>query len=233
MADYKAARAKTDRNEGGCSFNPNDKGNIVVKGVVTIPTYKGIAPVFWKNWRGFAIITVTIKDTMVNMPKYGTTEHRTWCSHLNKKLADNPTLQKYVDEFYETNFWHANRLGEIINQDVAEWLYDHAVNGGARGIMWAQMAAKVKPDGSMGPLSVKAINAMDPADFLSRVEDIAGAYRLDKAHDDPSQIQFLGSWLSRDGQPPEIIAMVKAAARDGKLDDAEVESLKTAMAATA
>ncbi len=232
MADYKAARAKTDVNEGGCSFNPHDKGNMVVKGVVTVPTYKGIAPVFWSNWRGFTLISAEI-GKMVKMPAYGTPEHRTWCSYLDKQLAANATLQTYVDDFYEVNFWHANRLGEIMSQDVAEWIYDHAVNGGARGIMWAQLAARVKPDGGMGPISIKAINAMPPTAFLSRVEDIAGTYRLDKAHDAPSQIQFLGSWLERDGQPKEIIAMVKAAAKDGKLDDVEVASLKEAMEATA
>lgn len=223
MADYKAARAKTDVNEGGFAANPDDKGGM---------TYKGIASKFWPNWRGWPFVKATIA-TMVNMPKYGASGYFTWCKFLNKTLAGNAALQRYVDEFYETNFWHANRLGEILSQAAAEWIYDHAVNAGARGIIWAQLAAGAKPDGDLGKKSVTAINAMDPALFLSRVEDIAGAYRLDKAHEDPSQIQFLSSWLERDGQPPEIIAMVRAAALDGRLDDGEVATLNAAMTATA
>lgn len=232
MADYKAARAKTDVNEGGVNFNPSDKGNVVVKGVVTIPTYKGIAPVFWRNWRGFSIITGAMAN-MLTMPKYGTPEHRAWCRTLNTILAGNATLQRYVDEFYEANFWKANRLGEIESQEIADWIYDHVVNAMARGVMWAQLAAGVRPDGAIGPKTLSAINAMQPGRFLERVADIAGAYRLDKGQEDPTQIQFLPSWLERDGQPPEIIALVRKAARDGRLDLAEVFALKKAMEATA
>lgn len=99
--------------------------------------------------------------------------------------------------------------------------------------MWAQLAAQVKPDGKLGAVSIAAINTADPAGLLGRMEDIAGAYRLDRANDNPSQIQFLTSWLRRDGQPDSIIAMVKQAAKDGRLDDSEVVTLKAAMAAVA
>ena len=107
------------------------------------------------------------------------------------------------------------------------------VNAGARGIMWAQLAAKVKPDGDMGSKSIAAINVANPAELLDRMEDIAGEYRLDRAHNKPSQIQFLTSWLRRDGQAESIIAMVRQAAADGKLDDSEVAKIKAAMEATA
>jgi len=232
MSEFPPAFAKTNGNEGGCSFNPKDLGNVVVRGVVTVPTYKGIAPVSNPKWGGWKYIAGCIA-LLNTMPIYGSDAHVNWVRHLNKKLSELTVLQQLVLELYETNYWKANRLGEINNQAVAEWVYDHVVNAGARGVMWIQLAANVTPDGGIGPKSLAAINAADPADLLTRVEDIAGAYRLDRAHDKPSQIQFLTSWLRRDGQPESIIAMVKQAAADGRLDDSEVSTLKAAMATTA
>lgn len=232
MALFGPAFTRTNGNEGGASFNPADLGNVVVKGVVTIPTYRGIAPVSHPKWSGWKYITGCINQLNA-MPQYGTDAYRNWVNHLNGLLATFAPLQAAVQSFYKTNFWDANRLGEIASQDVAEWLYDHVVNAGARGAMWMQLAANVTPDGGLGAKSLAAINAADPVVLLNRAEDIAGAYRLDRAHDKPSQIQFLTSWLTRDGQPPEIIAMVKKAASDGRLDDSEVATLKTAMEAVA
>lgn len=219
-------------NEGGCSFNPGDLGNVVVNGVVTIPTYKGIAAVSHPKWEGWKYITGCIAQ-LNKMPVYGTEAHRNWVAHLNKLLSTFAPLQTAVINFYRRNYWDANRLDEITSEPVVAWMYDHVVNAGQRGIMWAQLAANVDPDGKMGPVSIAAINATDPAALLERMEDVAGAFRLDRAHDKPSQIQFLTSWLRRDGQPESIIAMVRQAAADGKLDDSEVAQLKTAMAATA
>lgn len=203
--------------EGGYAHNPKDLGG---------ETYKGISRVNWPKWTGWKTLD-SVKASLLSHATYGTSAYNAWVKHFNGLLASKSDLQANVQKFYEVNFW--KRLGEITNQEVAEWVFDHVVNAGKRGGMWIQLAAKVKPDGDIGSGSIAAINAADPAELLSRVEDIAGAYRLDRAHDNPSQIQFLTSWLTRDGQPEAIIKMVRKAAADGKLDDLEVSSLKTAM----
>lgn len=231
MTVFPPAYQKTNGNEGGVSFNPADLGNIVLKGVVTTPTYKGIAPVSNPRFGGWKYISAAIA-LMTPMPVYGSSAHSAWAKHLNSKLAEINTLQQMVQDFYRVNYWDKYRLSEVASQDVAEWAYDHIVNAGGRGAMWVQLAAKVIPDGGIGPKSLAAINATDPVALLERAEDIAGAYRLDRVHANPSQIQFLTSWLTRDGQPLGIIAMVKQAAADGRLDDSEVATLKAAMAAT-
>lgn len=232
MATFLPAFARTNGNEGGCSFNPADLGNIVVRGIVTTPTYKGIAPVSHPKWGGWKYIAGCIA-LLNTMPVYGTDAHVNWVRHLNKKLAELTVLQNLVLEFYQKNFWDANNLTQLTNQTAAEWIYDHIVNAGTRGIMWAQLAVNTVPDGKLGPVSIGRLNLEDPASLLSRMEDIAGAYRLDRAAAKPSQIQFLTSWLRRDGQPESIIALVRQAASDGRLDANEVATLKTAMAATA
>jgi lysozyme family protein len=220
------------RDEGGSSFNPHDKGNVVTSGIVTVPTYKGIAPVFWGGWRGFAIIKQAITN-MTTMPTYGTSAFRNWRDHLDSILARNEVLQRCVLEFYEANFWRVNRLGEIVSQPVATWAYNHIVNGGARGVKWLQSVAGVTPDGSIGPKTIAAINAMDPAELLRLAEDEAGCYRLQKAHDDATQIQFLPFWLRRDGLSNEEIQRIMAAVKDGELDDAELASLQQMIEVTA
>jgi lysozyme family protein len=232
MADFPPAFLKTNGNEGGVSYNPVDLGNVVVKGIVTLPTYRGIAPVPNPKWAGWKHITATVA-LLNTMPVYGSGAHSNWARYLDSKLAEIAILQQMVVDFYRINYWDKYRLGEIRSQGVAEWIYDHTVNAGARGIMWIQLAATVKPDGGVGPKTLAAINAAYPGDLLARAEDIAGAYRLDRAHNSPSQIQFLTGWLRRDGQPETIIALVKQASADGRLDDAEMIALKASMAATA
>lgn len=223
MAVFEPAYKKTNNTEGGYANNPADAGG---------ETYKGIARKMHPKWAGWKYVD-GVKALATVQPSYGTGSYFNWVKYLNAKLAELAQLQRAVLDFYRANFWDANRLGEILNQDVAEWVYDHVVNAGARGAMWIQLAAQVKPDGGIGIKSLAAINAANPVDLLNRAEDIAGAYRLDRAAAKPSQIQFLTSWLTRDGQPPTIIAMVKKAASDGLLDVTEVATLKSAMDAIA
>jgi len=146
------------------------------------------------------------------------------------EIADK--IRKANEGGWVHNFWDANRIGMIENQDVANWLYDHAVNAGGRGIRWMQLAARVTPDGAIGTKTLVAINAADPEKLLQRAEDIAGAYRLDRAHEDPSQISFLMSWLKRDGQPESILEHVRQLSRDGELDKEDVALLKNEMEET-
>lgn len=230
MAEFNIAHRTVMTNEGGCNFNPHDLGNVVDKGVVIIPTYKGIAPTYWRSWRGFPIITRAI-NSLVKMMPYGTREHQHWVAHLDQLLAELPSLQELVLAFYRVNFWDAHRLGGITDQAVATWAYDHAVNGGGRGIKWLQEAAGVTPDGAIGDISLAAINAANPEELLERAGDIAAFYRLQRAAAHPDQIQFLSSWLKRDGCGPAEIRAVLQAAKDGELSAYELAELKELIAA--
>jgi len=201
MASFNEAYEKTARTEGGYANNAADAGG---------ETYAGIARNFWPKWKGWQLIDA-LKDAQ----------------SFPRNLKNIPSLQKLVEDFYFSNFWLANRLGEIVNQDVADWAYDHAVNGGGRGTQWLQEAAGVTADGDIGSKSINAINAADPAALLRKATIVASLYRLEKANDKPSQIQFLNSWLSRDGLAPELIKLVLAEAKDdGILDDNELAALR-------
>lgn len=232
MALFPPAYNRTHAVEGGVNYDPRDMGNVVVNGVVTTPTYRGIAPKYWPLWDGWKLIAGVVA-LMPPMPVYGSTRHSNWCRELNKRLDSLISLQQMVVDFFRANFWEKHRLGKIGNQQVAEWIYDHAVNAGGRGVMWAQLAARVKPDGDLGPVTLAAINASPPGQLLQRMADIAGAYRLDRGSKFSDQSPYLVGWLRRDGQPPAIIAMARNALADGVLTVAEATDIKTAMAETA
>jgi lysozyme family protein len=222
MADFNAAHRQVMGNEGGYANNQADAGG---------ETFKGIARKFWPQWGGWKYVD-GVKANTVEPPEHGTTAYQNYVAYLNRCLAALTSLQQLVLDFYKRNFWDKNRLTEVNDQAVAVWIYDHVVNGGGRGAMWAQEAAGVKADGAIGPQTIQAINAADPKALLREAEDVAAFYRMDRAEADPSQIQFLPSWLRRDGVSAGEIRQVMQAARDGLTYD-KVAELKAAIKASA
>jgi lysozyme family protein len=209
--------------EGGYANNPADPGK---------QTYKGVARKFWGHLPLWVIVDRYLA-ALPPQPTYNTRAYRLWVAGLNKQLAADLPLQAAVLAFYKAVLWDANMLGSIADQRVADWLYDHAVNGGGQGVKWMQEAAGVTADGSIGPKTIAAINTFDPHVILNRAEDEAAVYRLSKARANPSQIQFLPSWLTRDGLSEKEIADVMKAAADGVLTEAEVAELSAEIRAAA
>lgn len=205
MAVFEIADKLTRKNEGGYSNNSADAGG---------ETYKGIA----RKFHSYLSLWGIIDKVKAENPLASTKE-------LNAKLEIIPDLQTQIDSFYRQEFWDTQRLSLVTSQLVANWIYDHHVNAGARGIQWAQEVAGVPADGEIGPVSIYAINKMNPDKFLQRAEDIAAFYRLERAEKIPSQIQFLPSWLRRDGVSQGEIAQVMAMAKNGLTHD-EVLTLK-------
>lgn len=189
MAVFKTAYDLTNHNEGGYANNPNDAGG---------ETYRGIARKFHPRWPGWTIVD-QVKKSIGGVPPFGEDGYRPHVVMVNSRLRGMSVISDMVEDFYRDNFWDANLIGEIDNQEVANWLYDHIVNAGSRGAKWLQEAAGVLVDGDIGPKSIEAFNAANPAVLLENAKKVAGAYRLDKVRRDPSQKQFLHSWLSRDG----------------------------------
>jgi lysozyme family protein len=199
-ADFLITNKKTMGDEGGYANNPADQGG---------ETYKGIARKSWGAWPGWHAIDA-YKEHVSAQPVYGTAAYSLWVKQMDRTLAANKVLQQSVVSFYQVNFWNANHLGEVNDQGVATWLYNHIVNGGGRGVKWIQAAAGVTVDGSVGEKTIAAINAANPAALLDKAMDNAVAYRLAKVKADPSQKQFLNSWLARDGVPEAKIRQMIA-----------------------
>lgn len=189
MADFETAHRETMGNEGGYAANPNDRGG---------ETYKGIARKFHPKWPGWVVLD-RVKGGIINQPKYGTQEYYNWAKHLNKLLAADPLIQKYVLDFYRVVFWDSAKLSEFPDQSLANLVYDLNVNTGYRGVQWLQRALGLKQDGCVGPVTLAYVKACNPRAVCEGIRDMAEEHYRAEA-EKPGQRQFLGGWLARIGR---------------------------------
>lgn len=111
--------------------------------------------------------------------------------------GETPPTQM-VRDFYKQEYWDRVRGDEIENPHTAESIYDFAVNGGWKtSVKLAQAVVRVTPDGVIGPKTLAAINAFDPAMFaalfaLAKIQRYTDIVKRDR-----TQGKFLLGWLSR------------------------------------
>ena len=107
-----------------------------------------------------------------------------------------------VRNWYHTNYWLPISGDHLTHQAVASSIFNFAVNSSAPGrptvaVKLAQLVAGATPDGSLGPRSVAALNAMDPEKFVMAYALAKIARYRDIVTRDRTQIKFLLGWLSR------------------------------------
>ena len=79
-----------------------------------------------------------------------------------------------VRDIYRRSYWDAARC-EQLPAPVRLIHFDSAVNSGVgRAARWLQTAAGVTPDGAIGPITLRAVQAADPQALAMRY----GAVRL-------------------------------------------------------
>ena len=109
MANFTKALTKLLKNEGGYVNDPVDKGG---------ETYKGISRKFHKDNYMWILID-RYKDS---------------CDGINKtfkeKLDNDKQIHREVCNIYKTNYWNPFGLDNVNNQNVAEQIFDDAVNRG-------------------------------------------------------------------------------------------------------
>ena len=132
-------------------------------------TYAGIARTRWPAWHGWSFVD---------------------------RGEIPPT--NLVRDFYRDNFWAKVRGDDLVHQGVAESLFDFAVNaGGATAIKLAQIVAGVTSDGVLGPVSIKAINALREDYFRPHYAMAKLARYRDIVTKDRGQMKFLLGWINR------------------------------------
>jgi lysozyme family protein len=107
-----------------------------------------------------------------------------------------------VRNWYHTNYWLPIAGDHLIHQAVASSIFNFAVNSSAPGrptvaVKLAQLVAGATPDGSLGPRSVAALNAMDPEKFVMAYALAKIARYRDIVTRDRTQIKFLLGWINR------------------------------------
>lgn len=140
MANFIKSYTITEKMEGGYSNNTNDKGK---------ETYCGISRVAFPDWKGWAFL-----DKQVHPIQH------------NAKFS---FLSNDIEQFYKSEFWKKLSCG-LMTQDVANQLYDYAVNSGkTRAVKSLQTVlnkrgAFLAVDGMIG---IKTLNALNRFDSLN------------------------------------------------------------------
>lgn len=187
MADFNISYARTAKFEGGYVFDKLDPGG---------ETYKGVSRVHWPTSKIWIIIDAA--KTRPNFPK---------------SLDLNLQLQTLIHQFYKENFWDKLHGDDLTDQNVANELYDCAVNMGVpRATTFLQQALNVlnkngvlysdiSVDGIFGAGTLKTFNvylSKNNSDILLKVMKILrGNFYVQIMLKGPVQERFAYGWLNR------------------------------------
>jgi len=172
MSEFIKAFQKTIVSEGGYVNDPDDPGG---------ETYKGIARKMNSKWEGWTNI-----DILKRQPGFPAS------------IDKDAEIRMLVGEFYIINFWNKLKGDEIINQEVADSVFDFGVNAGvATSAALAQMVVGANADGVIGPDSIEAINKFDPNYFLASFTVAKIARYINIVKKRPTSRKFFYGWVIR------------------------------------
>lgn len=106
-----------------------------------------------------------------------------------------------VRDFYLAGYWRPIHGDELL-QDVAQTIFDFAVNTSAPGrptvaVKLAQIVVGSTPDGAVGPNTLAALQSADPQWFKATYALAKIARYRDIVSKDKSQMKFLLGWINR------------------------------------
>lgn len=134
-------------------------------------TYAGIARNFHPDWPGWSLVE---SDTALQ------------------------TIIPHVQAFYKQQFWERIRGDFIHTQEVAESIFDFAVNAGvSTATKLTQEVVGVTNDGIIGSITLKAVNNMEECVFIREYALKKMARYANIVNNNPSQAKFLLGWINR------------------------------------
>lgn len=128
----------------------------------------------------------------------------TYTEYCRRKGYPRPSVERLRAMTYtqwldilKTMFWDRWKADEIKNQSVAEILVDWVWASGKYGITIPQQILGVTVDGAVGPKTIAAVNAQNPATFFTRIvaERKAFIERICKSR--PANNKYKKGWLRR------------------------------------
>ncbi|HEY3769004.1 MAG TPA: glycosyl hydrolase 108 family protein [Candidatus Angelobacter sp.] len=110
-----------------------------------------------------------------------------------------------AEKIEEREYWSPMRLDEVESQNVANKLFDMAVNMGARqAAVYAQRAvnglagnARLAEDGVIGAQALAVVNAVSPIAYHQALCELSAAHYRHVAAVNPAQMVNLQGWLKR------------------------------------
>jgi len=172
MSDFKQAFDKLMKNEGGYVNDSVDRGG---------ETYKGVSRNNWPNWQGWK----AIDDARNSMD-------------FPHNLDFINTLQANIYFFYKDEFWKRIKGDDIKDQEIAESLFDYAVNAGVKtAVKLIQEASGVDTDGILGVHTLGTLNSIRPELLLLRFMNLKIHRYIKICRKNKSQKKFFYGWFSR------------------------------------
>ena len=137
MANFDIALKLTLDKEGFFSEDPDDVGGT---------TLWGLARNMDKTWPGWAIV-----DSLRSH------------NDFPKCLKENAQLLHMRHDVYDKKYWQPILGDQIINQEVANDLFDKAVNMGVhQAVVLCQRSLGIQEDGKMGKTTMSILNISNP-----------------------------------------------------------------------
>jgi len=91
-----------------------------------------------------------------------------WVGRASDEAEMRGLTPEKVEPLYKKKYWDAVR-GDELPAGISYLCFDFAVNAGAgRSIKTLQTAVGVTPDGGFGPMTMAAVQAVDPVDLIER-----------------------------------------------------------------
>jgi lysozyme family protein len=108
------------------------------------------------------------------------------------------SLTSMVREFYRTNYWDRIRGDEIRDQQIAESIFNFAVNAGVGlAIKLAQVVVGAIPDGGAGAKTIELLNQCTAEKFIPSYAISKITRYVNLCNRDKTQSKFLLGWLNR------------------------------------
>ena len=114
---------------------------------------------------------------------------------------------KVAQQIYKRDYWDSMRLGKLGNQNVADKIFDMAVNMGThQAAIYAQRAAngliapatgRLHEDGVFGPATIAAINSLNPIALYQLLCEWSRRHYQHVAAINPAQTVNLAGWMKR------------------------------------
>jgi lysozyme family protein len=187
MADFEKAYKITMKHEGKYSNHPNDTGG---------ETYMGIARNHHRNWPGWLIV-----------------DESKSVSQFPRNLESNNKLTTLVKGFYKKNYWDPIWGDRLPDQNIANKVFDIAVNMGIRtSVRFLQASLNllnrnqrnyndISEDGVFGNNTLAAVNDclyLNDTNYLSKLISLhQGSHYINIMKNNPTQQVFARGWLNR------------------------------------
>ena len=105
-----------------------------------------------------------------------------WVGHPVDEKAMRALTPATVAPLYRAKYWDKIK-GDDLPTGVDYTVFDAAVNSGpGRAAKWLQACAGVEPDGGIGPKTLAAVAAMDPAELIEAYAKRRLSFLLDLPH---------------------------------------------------